>query len=83
MKLLSYEYMFPIIQLILPSLLVFALIKSIPIKGASLSIERGQLFIAIFYGFYLAASGLMIGLCLSTETKLAKDYKVFWTIFLT
>ena len=76
----SDKYTFPIIQALLISFTIFALIKSTPGDGVSLSVERGQLSMAIFYGFYVAASGLLIAINLSTETKIAKDFRVFWSI---
>lgn len=78
-KWLSDEYAFPFIQALLVAFTIFALMKTFPEKGPSLSVERGSLSMAIFYGFYAAASGLLIAICLSTETKLAKDYRVFWS----
>jgi hypothetical protein len=72
--------MFPFIQMLLIAFTVFALIKAFPSKGPTLSVERGSLSMAIFYSFYAAASGLLIAICLSTETKLAKDYRVFWSL---
>lgn len=79
-KFFSDKYMFPLIQVFLVVLTVFALIKVIPQQGANLSVERGPQSMALFYGFYAATSGLLVAICLSTDVKIAKDYRIFWSL---
>ena len=79
-KFLSDKYMFPLIQALLVILTVIALIKASPQQGATLSVERGPQSMALFYGFYAAASGLLVAICLSIDDKIAKDYRIFWTL---
>ena len=46
--------------------------------GVSLSVERGDKSMAIFYGSYAALNGLLVALCLSIEVT--KGYRVIWVI---
>ena len=71
--------MFPLLQTFLVVLTVFAFIKAMPQQGATLSVERGAQSMALFYGFYAAASGLLVAICLSTDDKIVKDYRIFWS----
>lgn len=80
LKFLNDKYAFPFIQILLFCFFIFTLIKALPKEGVTLSVERGAASMAIFYGFYATASGLMVALCLSTEAWIAKNYRVFWIL---
>lgn len=47
-------------------------------SGTNLSVERGNESMSLFYGFYVALSGLLVALCLSVD--IIKNYKVFWVL---
>jgi len=47
--------------------------------GTKLSVGRGKESMEIFYGVYLAISGVLIAICLSVDA--VKGYRIFWAIF--
>ena len=47
--------------------------------GATLKVTRSRESMMQFYGAYAAISGILIAVCLSTEV--AKNHRVFWTVF--
>ena len=46
--------------------------------GATLTVTRGTDSMMRFYGTYVAVSGVLIAVCLSTEV--AENHRVFWSL---
>ena len=78
--LLSDKMMFWILQLSLISLVIVSIFKKSNINrgSVSISIDRGEGSMAIFYGAYITISGLLVSICLSVE--FIKDYQIIWIV---
>jgi len=84
-KLLSSDLaMFSLLQIMLAVALVTVVSKEALARrragrgGASLSVKRGELSLAKFYGAYLALNGLLVAICLSIDV--IDGYRVFWVV---
>jgi len=80
----SDQVLFWVMQVCIFVIFVVAVVLHIKEKlskgqgGISLSVERGNESMAVFYGSYAALNGLLVALCLSVET--IKGYRVFWVV---
>jgi hypothetical protein len=81
---LSDTYLFPVLQALLALIFLFSVAMEVfsqvraGFGSVSLSLERGAETMKIFYGFYLALSGLLVALCMGVE--MAKEHRVIWVV---
>jgi hypothetical protein len=76
--------MFAILQAAIVSLLIVALANDFSEKrragkgGPTLAVTRSRQSLGLFYGAYLAVSGLLVAICLSVEV--VQGYRIFWAL---
>lgn len=77
-ELLSDNYLFPAIQLLLAVFVFFCWLIGLTQSGNFARVTRGDATMAVFYGFYAVLSGLFIAICLQVEV--AKNHRVLWVL---
>ncbi|MCZ8081332.1 MAG: hypothetical protein ACK5X3_10570 [Pseudomonadota bacterium] len=81
-ELLSDKVLFPALQLGLMVLVVAAALierRATPLdRQTHLRVTRAETSMKLYYGAYLALSGLLVALCLQVE--LARNHRVFWVL---
>ena len=79
---LSDAVLFPASQILLVLFALFSAVRSRQIihgGGFSAQVNRGPQSMAVFYGFYVSLSGVVVALCLGVDA--AKNHRLLFVVF--